>query len=189
VTRRWPALLALLAALAGAARADSGRALELDELIDLSAEIVVGEVVRSGARWQERFVVTDTVVRVHEALKGSPPDEVTITQPGGTAVHPRLGASVTTQASTFTSFDAGETVVLFVDRQRGVRGLVGAQQGKLVVAPPDAGTGPAGRAIAVGPKKVRPAPGAPHASVDTRGMTLDELRARVAARRNAGGAR
>lgn len=189
MTARLATALALLAALGSAARADSGRALDLDDLIDLSAEVVVGEVVGSSARWQERLVVTDTVVRVDEAMKGSPPHEVTITQPGGTAVHPRLGASVTTQASTFTTFDAGETVVLFIDRRGGTRNLVGAQQGKLVVAPAGAAKGPQARALAVGPKKVLTQPGTPRGLIDTRGMTLDELRARVTARQNAGGVR
>jgi hypothetical protein len=187
MSARLATVLVLLATLAGAVRADSGRALELDELIDLSAEVVVGEVVGSSSRWQERLVVTDTVVRVDESMKGSPPHEVTITQPGGTAVHPRLGASITTQASTFTTFDAGETVVLFIDRRGGTRNLVGAQQGKLVVAPAGAAKGPTARALAIGPKKLLTQPGAPRGMIDTRGMTLDELRARVAARQSAGG--
>src|SRR5262249_32533286 len=121
---------------------------------------------------------------VEEGLKGNPPHEVTITQLGGTAVHPRLGAAVTTEASTFTTLERGESVVLFVDRQRGLRGLVGAQQGKIVVAPPEPGKA---RALAVGPKKLRTDPKAPPGLIDTRGMTLDELRARVAARKGAGG--
>jgi len=188
MTVRRATLLALLAALAGTARADSGRALALDELIDLSAEIVVGEIVGSTSRWQERVVVTDTVVRVNEAMKGSPPREVTITQPGGTAVHPRLGAEVTTQASTFTALGAGESVVLFVDRRAGVRRLVGAQQGKLVVEPAAPGDARP-RALAVGPKALRTEPGPAGATIGTRGVTLDELRARVAARKGAGGSR
>jgi hypothetical protein len=168
--------------LAGVSGADSGRALELDELIDLSTEIVVGEVVGSTSRWQQRMVVTDTVVRVEETMKGAAAGEVTITQPGGTAVHPRLGASVTTQASTFTAMDAGETVVLFVDRRAGIRTLVGAQQGKLVVAPLAATHGER-RALAVGPKRLQAEPDAPRGTIGTRGMTLDELRARVTARK------
>ena len=189
MTARLATALALLEVLAGAAHADSGRALQLDELIDLSAEVVVGEVVGSSSRWQERLVVTDTVVRVDEAMKGSPPHEVTITQPGGTAVHPRLGASVTTQASTFTTFDAGETVVLFIDRRGDIRNLVGAQQGKLVVAPAGAAKGTKPHALAVGPKKLLTQPGVPRGMIDTRGMTLDELRAHVVGRQNAGGVR
>jgi len=188
MTARLTTTLLVLATFAGVAHADSGRALDLDELIDLAQEVVVGEVVGSTSRWQGRLVITDTVVRVEEGLKGDPPREVTITQPGGTAVHPRLGASVTTQASTFTALDTGETVVLFVDQRAGVRTLVGAQQGKLVVEPAAAMRG-ARRALAVGPKKLQKEPDAPHGTIGTRGMTLDELRARVAARKDAGGRR
>ncbi len=188
MTIRRCTVLALLAMLAGTARADSGRALDLDQLIDLSEEIVVGEVVGSTERWEGKLVVTDTVVRVDEAMKGSPQREVTITQPGGTAVHPRLGAEVTTQASTFTAFALGESVVLFVDQRAGVRRLVGAQQGKLVVEPPAAhGTQP--RGLAVGPKALRVEPHAGGGTIGTRGMTLDELRARVATRKQKGGPR
>ena len=178
----------LLATLAVTARADSGRALDLDQLIDLSDEIVVGEVVGSTSRWQGKLVVTDTVVRVDEAMKGSPPHEVTVTQPGGTAVHPRLGAEVTTQASTFTAFDRGESVVLFVDQRDGVRRLVGAQQGKLVVEP-QAGHGTQQRGLAVGPKALRVEPGPGGGTIGTRGMRLDELRDRVAARKQKGAPR
>lgn len=185
MTARLAPLLALLAILAGTASADSGRALDLDQLIDLSEEIVVGEVVGSTARWEGKLVVTDTVVRVDEAMKGSPPREVTVTQPGGTAVHPRLGAEVTMQASTFTAFTRGESVVLFVDQRAGVRRLVGAQQGKLVVEPPAAHGAPQ-RGLAVGPKALRVEPGPGGGTIGTRGMGLDELRIRVAARKQKG---
>jgi len=188
MTIRLCTVLAFLATLSGSARADSGRALDLDQLIDLSEEIVLGEVVGSTARWQGKLVVTDTVVRVDDALKGSPPHEVTVTQPGGTAVHPRLGTEVTTQASTFTAFQRGESVVLFVDQRAGVRRLVGAQQGKLVVAPP-AAHGAQPRGLAVGPKVLRVEPGPRGGTIGTRGMTLDELRARVGARTQKGGPR
>jgi hypothetical protein len=186
MTTRLLAVLAFVLALPAAARADSGRALELDELIDLSAEIVVGEVVSSTSRWQGRLVVTDTVVVVEEALAGRPPRELTLTQPGGTAVHPRLGAEVTTQASTFTPLAAGEAVVLFVDRRAGMRVLVGAQQGKLVVEPNGP---PTARSLGVGPRRLRVEPRAGGTTVGTRAMTLDELRARVQARAKRGGGR
>jgi len=114
---------------------------------------------------------------------------VTLTQPGGTAVHPRLGARVTTQASSATPFGVGEHVVLFVAQRQGKRRLVGGAQGKLVVAPdPAAAAAPGARsakrdtAVAVGPKRLAPAA---DGAVGTRGMTLDELRARVDARKGA----
>jgi len=188
MTARLTTTLLVLATFAGVAHADSGRALDLDELIDFAQEVVVGEVVGSTSRWQGRLVITDTVVRVEEGLKGDPPREVTITQPGGTAVHPRLGAEVTTQASTFTAFVRGESVVLFVDQRAGVRRLVGAQQGKLVVEPP-AAHGAQPRSLAVGPKALRVEPDMGGGTIGTRGMTIDELRARVATRTQKGGPR
>jgi len=54
----------------GTRRLRPGRSIS-NQLIDLSEEIVVGEVVDSSARWQGKLVVTDTVVRVDEAMKGA----------------------------------------------------------------------------------------------------------------------
>ena len=184
MTARFATLILFVTAFAGLARADSGRVLSLDDLIDLSAEVVVGEVVSSTSRWQQRSVVTDTIVRVEETMKGEPVREITITQPGGTAVHPGLGAQITTEASTFTALAPGETVVLFVDRRAGMRQLVGAQQGKLVVEPAATARG-VPRALAVGPKKPHVDRADPSKTVGTRGVTLDELRARVMARKDA----
>ncbi len=182
------AILALLV-LTTLARADSAPPVPLDALIDGAEEIVVGEVLSSEGRWDGAVVVTDVRVRVDESMKGRAPREVTLTQPGGTAVHPRLGARVTTQASSATPFGVGEHVVLFVARRQGARRLVGGAQGKLVVAPepaPAATTGARSAkrdaTVAVGPKRLTPAAGG---AVGTRGMTLDELRARVDARKGA----
>jgi hypothetical protein len=80
----------------------------------------------------------------------------------------------------------GESVVLFIGQRAGVRSLVGAQQGKLVVEPA-AAHGAQPRGLAVGPKALRIDPGASGGTIGTRGMRLDELRARVAARKQKGG--
>ncbi|HEV7731240.1 MAG TPA: hypothetical protein VGR62_03715 [Candidatus Binatia bacterium] len=185
--RTLAATLVLLLSLAALARADSAPPVPLDALIDGAEEIVVGEVLSSEGRWDGSMVVTDVRVRVDDSLKGTPPREVTLTQPGGTAMHPRLGARVTTQASSATPFGVGEHVVLFVAQRQGTRRLVGGAQGKLVVAPQP--TAPAGArsarrdaAVAVGPKRLEPSASG---YVGTRGMTLDELRARVDARKGA----
>lgn len=185
--RRLAATLVLLAC-AALARADSAPPVPLDALIDAAEEIVVGEVLASAGRWDGAIVVTDVRVRVDESLKGRAPRELTLTQPGGTAVHPRLGARITTQASSATPFDAGEHVVLFVARRQGMRRLVGGAQGKLVVAEEATGTPSTARSarrggtVAVGPKRLAPAAGG---AIGARGMTLDELRARVDARAGA----
>lgn len=176
----------VLLGLAVIARADSAAPLPLDALIDGAQEIVVGEVVTSEGRWDEALVVTDVRVRVDESLKGRAPREVTLTQPGGTAVHPRLGARVTTQASSATPFGVGEQVVLFVVTREGRRHLVGGAQGKLVVAPaPAAASGTRSAkakrdgTVAVGPKRLAPGDGG---AIGARDMSLDELRARIDAR-------
>ncbi len=186
--RTLVAMLALLV-LPAVARADSAAPLPLDALIDGAQEIVVGEVVASEGRWDGTLVVTDVRVRVDESLKGGAPREITLTQPGGTAVHPRLGARVTTQASSATPFGVGEQVVLFVVTREGRRQLVGGAQGKLVVAPaPAAASGARGAkakrdgTVAVGPKRLGPAD---DGAIRGRDMTLDELRARIDARAGA----
>jgi hypothetical protein len=172
----------LLLALALPARAEvSGPALTLDDLVDRADEIVVAEVVAAEGRWEGRLVVTDTTVRVQESLKGDAPEAIRLTQPGGTAVHPRLGVRVTTVASGVATLRPGEALVLFVRTRNGRRHLVGGAQGKLVLAdePPAATAAPAPRrSIAVGPKRLAP-DGAGNIAV--RGMTLDELRARIRA--------
>jgi hypothetical protein len=180
-------LAALLLVCSTLAHADSAPPVALDALIDGAEEIVVGEVVSSEGRWDGSLVVTDVRVRVDESLKGRAPREVTLTQPGGTAVHPRLGARVTTQASSATPFTAGEQVVLFVVRQQGKRRLVGGSQGKLVVAPsaPSTAAGAGARSarrdaeVTVGPKRLEAGAGG---TIGARGMSVGELRERVAAR-------
>jgi hypothetical protein len=189
--RRAVTLVVLLLTVHRTAGADSARPLGLDELIDGAEEIVVGEVIAADGRWEGKLVVTDTTVRVDESLKGGAPREITLTQPGGTAVHPRLGARVTTTASGMTALRPGEQVVLFVARQRGRRQLVGGAQGKLVVRDEPGGEEPAGdaaakrripRALSGGPKRLRVEPGAGTPTIGTRNLTLDELRARVRTR-------
>jgi hypothetical protein len=167
----------------GSALAASGRSLGLDEMIDLAEDVVVADVGESTTRWQGRMIVTDTTVHVREALKGAASGDVTVTQLGGTAVHPRLGVGVTMQASTFTSLAPGESVVLFLDHRGGRRSLVGAQQGKLLLqeAAPVPGGATSPPAVAVGPAKARVLPGE-GAAVGPQGMTLDELRTRVRGR-------
>ena len=90
-------LLVVLASIP--ARAASEREMSLEEMVGAADEVVVGEVVTTSARWEGRLIVTDAVVRVDEALKGAPTKTLTITELGGTAVHPVLGAPVTMDVS------------------------------------------------------------------------------------------
>jgi hypothetical protein len=158
------------------------RELALEELVDLSSEIVVGRVVGNEARWEGKLIFTVTTVEVEEALKGaggSP--RVEVTQLGGTASHPRTGLAMTMSASTFAPLESGQQVLLFLHRGRtGARGLVGAQQGRMLVRENPATKQ---REIPVGSKRldVHRAPGGAD-EVAVRAMTLDAMRARIRAR-------
>lgn len=169
--------LALL--LPGTARATSARELGLDEMVSAADDIVVGEVLSSEARWQGKLIVTDSVVRVDEALKGGGAATVTVTQLGGTAVHPVIGAPVTMDVSSYVGLQPGERVLLFLEQKRpGMRQIVGAEQGKFVVRD-DADTQAA--ALPVGPKRLRVERGPGHDTVLPRSMPLDVMRSRIQA--------
>jgi hypothetical protein len=177
------AVLAAAIVLAARRAGAASQALGLPELVGLSQEIVVGHVLHARARWEGRLVVTSTVVRVDEALKGTPASKIKITQLGGTAVHPRLHAPVTMTASTYTELTPGEHVVLFLEEQRpGRRGIVGAQQGKFVVHDDADGRG----TVPVGPKTLRVTREGAHVALGAEAMTLDAMRDRI--RALAGGA-
>ena len=168
---------ALLALAPGHARAASQRTLGLDELITAASEIVVGEVVASEARFEGRLVVTRSTVQVEESLKGAPGARLEVTQLGGTAVHPVIGASITMDVSSYTAFRPGEKVVLFVEPRRPEgRQLVGAEQGKLLIREETA-TGT--RNLPVGPKRLRLFREPGRDLVTPEVMTLDDLRARI----------
>lgn len=167
-------LLLLVAPLLLAA---SQRELGLDEVADLSTEVVVGRVVASESRWQGRLIVTVTTVDVLESLKGAPGGpRVEVTQLGGRAPHPRTGVVMDMSASTFAALDTGQEVVLFLHRGKGgLRQLVGGPQGRLVVREnPKTRV----REIPVGAKQLNVAGDA----VEVGPMTLDTLRERVRSR-------
>jgi hypothetical protein len=187
--RRFPLAALLTAALLtapGRTDAASQRALGLDELITAAVEIVVGEVVESETRFEGRLVITRSTVRVEESLKGAPGARVEVTQLGGTAVHPIIGAPVTMDVSSYTAFRPGEKVVLFVEPRRPTgRQLVGAAQGKLLIREEVAsGT----RDVPVGPKRLRVVREPGRDLVAPEVMTLDDLRARIRERLERAGA-
>jgi hypothetical protein len=192
MTRRrlLAALLAVgLATLPDLGRAAEERALAMEELIDQAEEIVVGEVTRSEARFEGAVIVTESRVDVAEALKGSPPRSVSILQLGGTAVHPRLGAPVSMDASSHVSLRTGERVVLFLRRRPGgAAEIVGTHQGKLEVSEAPARPAPPGLPpaaeprLATGPKELRVRRAAEGLRARAEDMTLQQLRERVRTR-------
>lgn len=155
----------------------SQRELGFEEMVGLAEDIVVGRVVSSEARWQGKLIVTVSTVDVSESLKGPPRRQIEITQLGGTAVHPVIGAPVTMTASDQVALPSGETVLLFVSTAKtGVRQLVGGAQGKFVVREePTTGH----RNVAVGPKQLKVMRAGDQHLVAAEAMSLDTMRERI----------
>ena len=172
-------LLALTLAAPVRAHASSARVLPFDDMVGLADEIVVGEVEKSEARWQGKLIFTTVTVRVDESLKGQPGARIEITQPGGTAVHPVLKAPVRMDVAGESTLQAGERVVLFVERRRPtLRLIVGGAQGRFTIREDAAAPGPA---VPVGPKKLMLQREGAQATLASEAMTLDELRNRIRA--------
>lgn len=109
-------------------------ALSIETLAEASDEIVIGSVTDARGDWEGRLVVTRATVRVDESLKGAPGGGIEVRQYGGTAVHPILGVPVTMTSSEVTVLEAGQRVLLFVDRDaRGRRQIAGGSQGRFVI--------------------------------------------------------
>lgn len=182
------ALLTLAAVVAATSvMAANLQALDLDQLVQLSDEIVVGRVVASETRWQGKVIVTVATIEVEETIKGEGAARLEITQLGGTAVHARTGLSVTMTASTQVALTPGDDVLLFVSRLPGeTRQLVGAQQGRLSIREnPQTRV----REIPVGPKRLEVLRGAERDRVATKVLTLEDMRERIRARLRLGGSR
>lgn len=151
----------------------SKRQLSLEELVDLSQEIVVGRVSSSAARWQGRLIVTTTTIEVQEPIKGDPGPELEITQLGGTAVHPKIGAPVTMTVSGQVVFRPGEEVLLFITETKpGIRSLVGGAQGRFKVQKDPVSKR---KKVPVGPKKLKALREDERIRVSTEEITLDEM--------------
>lgn len=135
-TPRTPIFALVLAVLlasviaAGPASATSVVRLSLSEMAAASPTIVHGTVVGVSSRWNadRSLIVTDVRVRVESALKGAPPAEVTLVQPGGEVG--KLRVDVPGAAA----FRPGEEAVLFLIPDRaGALHVTGLSQGRFEV--------------------------------------------------------
>jgi hypothetical protein len=173
----WMLATGLTLSAPQAAWSVSQRQLSVEDMADLADEVVVGRVVSSEARWQGKLIVTVSRVQVDESLKGQVTNTVEITQLGGTAVHPVIGAAVTMTASEQVTLRTGENVLLFLQKGRtGTRQVVGGPQGKFVVrTEPTTGA----TDLPVGPKQLTVRRGAEEETVATEVMTLDAMRQRL----------
>jgi hypothetical protein len=112
-------------------------ALELPQLVEQSDQIVVGNAQSQSSRYAEGVIVTDVLVRVVTALKGS-------SRPGDTLVVTHLGGSVDNVALSVpgaAGFKLGQSAIVFLRRAQSSQELnvTGMSQGVL----PITGAGPA----------------------------------------------
>ena len=126
---RWVllCLLALVWLRPEAAHALSTVRMDLNEMVELSEEIVHGSVVSTRSRWNDEhtLIVTEVRVLVLETLKGSEAREIQLTHPGGV-----VGA-LRVEIPGVTPFVQGQEAVLFVSRGAdGNRYVTGFEQGR-----------------------------------------------------------
>jgi hypothetical protein len=125
----------LLGPVAGASTAV---AMDVPQLTRRSDVVVRGAVAGQASAWAPggRRIVTETRIRVASVLKGAPPREVLVVQPGG--VVDGIGQSVTGAAR----FRDGEDVLLFLEHRGGDRyQVVGMAMGKFNVRKNAGGAG------------------------------------------------
>ena len=120
-------------ALAGSriASATTVQAMSLADLT-LGAEVIFrGQVEESEAHWEGNLIVTDSIVRVEECLKGECNERETVRQIGG-----QVGDLVMEVVGT-TAIRPGDEVALFVrsNQAQGHLMPVGLCQGVFVLAP------------------------------------------------------
>ncbi len=120
-------LFTLLCALAGVAGATSLMRWDVTELSRRSTAVVQGRVLHVTPRWASdgMKILTDVDVQVEAVWRGSVPEQVRITQPGGRM--PGFAQRVDGTAA----FQEGEEVVVFLDpRPDATFVLTGMAQGK-----------------------------------------------------------
>jgi hypothetical protein len=123
----WIRIPSAILLIALAAAATSIPRLSFEELTDHSEIIVSGRIVRSWCDWDtdHRFIWTHYELRISAAHKGSPPQTVVVSEPGG--VLGDRGMSI----ADAVSYQPGEQVVVFLERMpNGYLRTTGWGQGK-----------------------------------------------------------
>lgn len=100
------------ASIAGPAHASTFLAMDLDQLVDASDAVVVGDVVDLKSYWdaEGRVILTEATVEVDERLLGRVPDVVHVTTFGGKVDDYEI------VAHGFPVFEVGDRVALFLER-------------------------------------------------------------------------
>lgn len=168
------------------AAATSVPALSFEQLTDHSELVVTGEITRTWSDWdsEHKFIWTHYELSVAAAQKGSPSSAVVLSEPGGV-----VGIQGMSIAGAVT-YQTGEKVLVFLQRMpNGYLRTTGWSQGKFEL---DA-NGRIHSTAPLGGLEIVTAAGSPKAVTSLRtlnGITVDDLRARIAAHiKSQGGAR
>ncbi|MCC7538127.1 MAG: hypothetical protein IT379_18010 [Deltaproteobacteria bacterium] len=159
-------------------------ALDLDELVAQSDEIVVAEVLSQSASWVGRRIETDVRLRVDETVFGS-------SRRGNVIVVRRIGGNVGEigmRVEGEPTFVVGQRTLLFLRRAYGILRVVGMSQGAMRIEP---GTPPIVHPGGAGLALVRRSATGAMEDVDPASLPqsrplaemLDDVRSAVAARR------
>ncbi len=174
--RCWTLYLSIILLWISNAGATSVPSLSLEELTDRSELIVTGQIARSWTDWDSahKFIWTHYELTISGAQKGSPGATVVLSEPGGA-----VGIQGMAVAGAVV-YQPGERVLVFLQRMpNGYLRTTGWSQGKYTVDN-------AGRLHAVasfGGLEVVATQKAETPLRALEGMTVSELRARIAALR------
>jgi hypothetical protein len=111
-------------------------AMTQDQLIADSESVVQGQVLKVHSFWDPsgRMVMTEALVRVEDSIVGQAPSVVRVLTFGGDV------GGFLVEADGFPKFQAGERLVLFLEREQdGVNRVAGYQQGQYRVVRDKAG--------------------------------------------------
>lgn len=175
--RIWTYVLSITSLWISNAGATSVPSLSFEQLTDRSELIVTGQIARTWTDWDSahKFIWTHYELTVSAAQKGSPGSTVVLSEPGGVVgIHGMAIAGAVT-------YQPGERVLVFLERMpNGYLRTTGWSQGKFDVD----NAGRLHAELSLGQLEIvstqkEPA-GTPLRALD--GMTVQELRARIAAR-------
>ncbi|HXG57671.1 MAG TPA: hypothetical protein VNL91_01450 [Thermoanaerobaculia bacterium] len=119
------ALAFVLALASASAGATVTRAVPFDEKVNRADAIILGECVETRSEWDpsKRFILTRSVFRVAESLKGAAAAELTIVTPGGSV------EGIHQDSIGIPAFREGDERVLFVRSTRAGQTLLYFDQG------------------------------------------------------------
>lgn len=108
-------------------------ALSIEDMVDQSDVIAIGNVLETRSGWVDRSLVTYATVSVGESLKGAPGETLTVVLPGGVDVNRKIPVAMTYPGA--PKLTPGENVFLFLasDSEVGGYTVAGFAQGKFSI--------------------------------------------------------